>query len=143
MKPIGLMIKQLHMLHMDTLNQLLKQYGLTSSQGFVLIYLIHNMKKQIEVNQKDIEKEFDISNPTVTGILNRLQNKGLIERIVCSSDARKNQIIVTKEALALDEEMKKGFKEQEEAMLKGFNDEEMKLLRELLEKMMKNLGGTL
>ena len=30
------------------------------------------------MNQKDIEKELDISNPTVTGILNRLEVKGLI-----------------------------------------------------------------
>lgn len=143
MKPIGLMIKQLHMLHMETLNQLLKQYGLTSSQGFVLIYLIRSMKNQIEVNQKDIEKEFDISNPTVTGILNRLQNKGLIERVVCSSDARRNQIVVTQEALALDQKMIKGFEEQEEIMLKGFDEEQLQLLRELLDKMMKNLGGAL
>ncbi len=143
MKPIGIMMKKVHILNAEKLNLLLKEIDLTSSQCFVLIFLIRNYKKQIEVNQKDIEKEFDISNPTVTGILNRLQNKGLIQRVSCESDARRNNIIVTQEALALDEILKQHFEKNEEIMLDGISEEERELLRVLLARMVKNLGGIL
>ena len=143
MKPIGMMLKHVHILNAEKMNLLLKEIDLTSTQCFVLIYLLKNYCKQIEVNQKDIEKEFNISNPTVTGILNRLQNKGLINRVACEKDARRNNIVVTKEALALDERLKQYFKSNEDFMLEGISEAELIALRNVLNKIISNLGGNL
>ena len=60
------------------MNEGLKKYDLTKSQRDVLGYL-HFTDKEVVI-QKDIEEHFHISNPTVTGILNRLEQKGFIER---------------------------------------------------------------
>ena len=53
------------------MNEGLKKYDLTKSQRDVLGYLHFTDKDP--VIQKDIEEHFHISNPTVTGILNRLE----------------------------------------------------------------------
>lgn len=75
------------------LNEGLKKYDLTKSQHDVLGYLHHTDKKI--VIQKDIEEHFHISNPTVTGILNRLEQKGFIERKSNEKDKRVRTIVLT------------------------------------------------
>ena len=92
---IGFLLKQANLLHQMQLNQIFKEFDLTASQTFSLIYLFEAKRAQKEVNQKDIEREMDVSNPTVTGILNRLEHKGLIERVECPSDARVRNIVLT------------------------------------------------
>ena len=67
-------------------NRKLKELSLTSSQADVLFYLINNYKNKI--NQKDIEKTFDLSNPTVHGIVKRLEMKDFIKKTPDSEDAR-------------------------------------------------------
>lgn len=74
-------------------NRKLKELSLTSSQADVLFYLINNYKNKI--NQKDIEKTFDLSNPTVHGILKRLEIKGFIKKTPNSEDARSKNIEIT------------------------------------------------
>ena len=56
-------------------NNRLKTLGITASQCAVLDYLFHSREE--EVNQKDIEKALSLQNPTVTGLLKRLDEKGI------------------------------------------------------------------
>ncbi len=80
--------------HMEkTMNEALKKYDLTKSQQDVLGFL-HHTKKEFVI-QKDIEEHFHISNPTVTGLLNRLEQKGFIERIMDPRDKRSRIIVLT------------------------------------------------
>ena len=79
------------------------------------------------MNQKDIEKELDISNPTVTGILNRLEVKGLITRVPCRHDARAKNIEVTEKALELDKQLRIVFQQSDEIIIKRRNRQFTKL----------------
>ena len=108
---IGFLLKQANLLHQMQLNQIFKEFDLTASQTFSLIYLFEAKRAQKEVNQKDIEREMDVSNPTVTGILNRLEHKGLIERVECPSDARVRNIVVTEKALEIDKQLQIKFRD--------------------------------
>lgn len=114
---IGFLLKQANLLHQMQLNQIFKEFDLTASQTFSLIYLFEAKRAQKEVNQKDIEREMDVSNPTVTGILNRLEHKGLIERVECPSDARVRNIVVTEKALEIDKQLQIKFREAEEELI--------------------------
>ena len=78
----------------------------------------------------------DISNPTVTGILNRLENKGLIIRKVNPADARVKNIDVTNEALELDKVLRKKFQENEQQLVENLSEEEVKSLAYMLEKIL-------
>ena len=76
------------------MNEGLKKYDLTKTQRDILGYLHFTDKNP--VIQKDIEEHFHISNPTVTGILNRLEQKGFIERKQSLKDKRVRTIVLTK-----------------------------------------------
>ena len=71
--PIGFIIKQVNNVYEKDLNERLKKIGITSSQCAVLDYLFHTSKD--EVSQRDVEKNLNLKNPTVTGILKRLDEK--------------------------------------------------------------------
>ena len=133
---IGFLLKQANLLHQMQLNQIFKEFDLTASQTFSLIYLFEAKRAQKEVNQKDIEREMDVSNPTVTGILNRLEHKGLIERVECPSDARVRNIVVTEKALEIDKQLQTKFREAEEELIASLSEKEADELQRLLKKIL-------
>ena len=133
---IGFLLKQANLLHQMQLNQTFKEFDLTASQTFSLIYLFEAKRAQKEVNQKDIEREMDVSNPTVTGILNRLEHKGLIERVECPSDARVRNIVVTEKALEIDKQLQIKFREAEEELIASLSEKEADELQRLLKKIL-------
>ena len=133
---IGFLLKQANLLHQMQLNQIFKEFDLTASQTFSLVYLFGAKRAQKEVNQKDIEREMDVSNPTVTGILNRLEHKGLIERVECPSDARVRNIVVTEKALEIDKQLQIKFREAEEELIASLSEKEADELQRLLKKIL-------
>ena len=133
---IGFLLKQANLLHQMQLNQIFKEFDLTASQTFSLIYLFEAKRAQKEVNQKDIEREMDVSNPTVTGILNRLEHKGLIERVECPSDARVRNIVVTEKALEIDKQLQIKFREAEDELIASLSEKEADELQRLLKKIL-------
>ena len=78
----------------------------------------------------------DISNPSVTGILNRLEHKGLIHRVASTKDARVKNIVVSEQALELDKILREKFKENEEELVTALNDEETACMQSCLLKML-------
>ena len=131
-KKIGFLIKQVFYLHEQHLNKQFSKFGLTASQTFTLIYLFKSHDKGISVNQKDIEKELDISNPTVTGILNRLEVKGLITRVPCRHDAR------AEKALELDKQLRIVFQQSDEKLVESLSKEEIDNLQSYLIKILRS-----
>ena len=69
-QPIGFIVKQINNVFEKDLNEKLKTIGITSSQCAVLDYLFHTNKE--EVSQRDVERHLSLKNPTVTGLLKRL-----------------------------------------------------------------------
>ena len=131
-KKTGFLIKQVHILQEQRLNRKFDHFGLTAAQTFTLVSLFKAREKNEKLNQKDLERILDISNPTVTGILNRLEAKDLIRRVTCKHDARIRYIEVTKKAIELDKEIRKTFKEAEEQLVSSLTPEEIDRLNEYL-----------
>ena len=74
-------------------NKHLSKYNLTSSQQEILFYL--GFHEGEPIHQREIEKWFRLKNPTVTGILNRLEEKGFIVRKTKENDKRFRMIELT------------------------------------------------
>ena len=70
---IGLLTKSINNAIEKERNRYLAEYDLTAAQSDVLRFVATANARGIEINQVDIEKEFNLSNPTVTGILKRLE----------------------------------------------------------------------
>ena len=70
-RTIGFLFKQINNVYEKEFNNRLRSLGITSSQCEVLDFLLRS--GQEEVNQRDIEKALNLGNPTVTGLLKRLE----------------------------------------------------------------------
>ena len=114
----------------------LKQIDLTQSQADVIILLAHESGKVFR--QRDIEIALNYSNPTVTGLLNRLEQKGFIVRRVDPEDSRARIISLTNKALEIIEEIYQSIRRTEQMLLDGFSEEEIELLQPLMSRIAKN-----
>ena len=85
-RTIGFMFKQINNVYEKEFNNRLRTLGITASQCAVLDYLFDCEKE--EVTQRDIEKGLNLRNPTVTGLLKRLDEKGYILSVPSNTDKR-------------------------------------------------------
>lgn len=138
-REIGFYLKKIFQMMEKNLNKDLEDIDLTGMQAHVLIYLYKNRKNII--NQRDIEREFELTNPTVNGILKRLENKGFIKRVVSLNDARNKEIMITDKSISLIVEMKKKAKNMENKMTSGITKEELDTFYQVIKKMFNNVQG--
>ena len=98
---IAILIKRLS-LEIDKLsNPILEPYDLTHSQFKILKYLL--MSPPESVKQVDIERYFSMTNPTVTGLVQKLEKKGMIERKTNPQDNRSKILCPTQKTLEMRE----------------------------------------
>ena len=135
---IGRMIKVISNYMDKSCNNDLSQINMTRSQMGTLIYLHKCKNKNIEVNQVYIEKEFKLKNPTVTGILNRLEDKGYIMRVSSNKDKRYKKIELTSSGVEIVENGKSKAEKLEDELVSNLSQSEKEKLRELLIKMVEN-----
>lgn len=114
----------------------LKQIDLTGSQADVIMLLAHEPDKMFR--QRDIERALNYTNPTVTGLLNRLEKKKFIIRRVDPDDSRARIIQLTDVALEIVQEIHSSIRKTEQMILEGFSEEEINTLAPFMERMAKN-----
>ena len=132
---IDILIKKLALESDKQALAILAPAGLTPSQFKIIKLLLWEGDAQIR--QVDIEKHFSMTNPTVTGLLKNLEDKGWIRREVNPEDSRSKIICLTDEALARREELC-GYGEQiEESLIHDLNEKERETLEKLLTKLVK------
>ena len=133
---LGVLIKMIHFTLESRINELLRKYDLTRSQCDIIVFLIRN---EGFVTQRMIEKALHVSNPTVTGLLNRLESKGFIERKISDKDARFKYIVLTDKARSVDKEIISKLDENESQLFSFLDNEEREQLRGLLRKIIIHL----
>lgn len=135
----ALVITQLSRRIDSGMNRTLEKFGLTQSQLRVLLYIRSREREgDDKIYQKDIEKCLMLSNPAVSGILQRLESKGLAERRVSFSDCRHKEIHTTEQARELEEMMLRYRSVHEEMLMEGISAEERETLKKCLERMLDN-----
>lgn len=121
-------------------NRDLHKYNLTGVQANVLIFIFLHEKKG-DVFQKHIEKYLNLTNPTVTGVVKRLEQKELISRSCCKIDGRyKCHVLTHKGREVAEYAISYMMEDLEKQLLKGFSDDETEFLRRLLKRILVNLG---
>ena len=118
-------------------NRDFRKWDLTSSQYAIITYLFDH--KSVETMQRDLEQTFSLKNPTVTGLLNLLESKGMIQRVTNPKDRRSNIIKLTEKSLALEKSLTASRMRAEEAILKGFTQEEKQQLKSYMIRLMDNI----
>lgn len=114
-------------------NQELARFDLTSTQFRTLMYLSH--MPPLTVRQCDLEVFFSKSNPAVTGILNNMEQKGLIRRVCNPADGRSKVLEITEKGWALLPELDAYRGWMDKLLTENMTEEERAILIVLLKKM--------
>jgi DNA-binding MarR family transcriptional regulator len=80
-----------HLIYADSRN-IAKQYGLTAAQASVIKTLFGSTRAY---SSTGLSRELDVTPPNITGIIDRLEEKGLIERKKAEGDRRTWKIELT------------------------------------------------
>ena len=137
-QPIGFIVKQINNVYEKELNERLRKIGITSSQCAVLDYLFRTSKE--EVSQRDVEKNLNLKNPTVPGILKRLDEKGYILCVPNANDRRKKNIYLTEKAYDIQRRMDADRRKLDRELTRGMTKREENALRRNLEKLLYNIA---
>lgn len=112
------------------------RYDVTPVQTRVLMYLHHHGGR---VPQRELTEFLRAKPSTVNGILDRMEEKGLVLRSVLGEDARRRLITLTDKGREQQARFTESFLASEEAMLRGFSPEERETLLGLLDRIVENL----
>lgn len=136
--PLGFLFKQINNVYEKELNEKLRQIGITASQCAVLDYLFHTSKE--EISQRDVEKHLSLKNPTVTGLLKRLDEKGYILCVPNATDRRKKNIYLTEKAYDIQRRMEADRRKLDRELTRGMTKREIAALRKNLDKLLYNIA---
>lgn len=138
-KHIGMLLKCIDKRVVNAFNKELERFDITLMQNEVLRYIYFHEEKQ-DVFQKQIEEFFNSTNPTITGILKRLESKELIKRETSLIDARYKKLTLTKKGKVLSEQtLELGPKKIEYKLTQRLSVEERDELERLLLLVLKGL----
>ena len=108
--------------------------GLTLSQFRVLIYLDINSNKI--VNQKEMEVFFNVSHPTITGVIKRLEKKALITtNMIMEKGKQQKQIFISPKGKKSLSNMRKNQVHDDEMLKKHFSSEEIEKFTEYMSRL--------
>ena len=112
------------------------RYDVTPAQTHVLLYLQQHGGR---VPQHELAEFLRVKPSTVHGVLDRMEEKGLVRRSVSGSDARRRLITLTEKGAEQQALFQQSFLDVEEAMVRGFTQEERETLCALLDRVIQNL----
>ncbi len=115
----------------------LQRFGATPVQAHIILFL--SCRANQTVTQRELERFLRVRPSTVNGLVDRLEEKGLLVRTVSSNDARSKVLRLTEAGRQQQKNLESGIRETEQIMSSGFSEEELAQLRALLGRVIENL----
>lgn len=134
----GHYVRILHWCTDQRMTQALMHFDLTASQGPILGYIAHRKSPPCS---RDIEEEFNLSHPTVSGLLSRLEKKDFIQLQPDETDRRCKRIYLLPKGREFTERIHRTILEIETQMVQGFTEAEIEQFCTLLGRAITNMGG--
>lgn len=138
-KLYGHYIRILHWCTDQSITNALAQMDLTAAQGPILGYL---SRQKTPPCSRDIEEEFHLSHPTVSGLLSRLEKKGFIAFLPDEQDRRCKRIVLLDKGRQCNTQILQVILSNEARMLQNFTPEETALFTDFLRRAIVNMGGS-
>ena len=136
MQVLGPLLGHCAHLARERMDARLTEYDVTPAQVHVLHYLYHRGNR---APQGEVTAHLRVKPSTANGILDRMEEKGLVERSISDADARRRLITLTDKGSALQEACRQVFFETEALMTRGLTDAERQQLFGLLCRVLTNL----
>lgn len=113
--------------------------GVTGLHASILGYVAHQTQLGQDVFQRDLERQFRITRSTVTGILQLMEQNGLILREPVPQDARLKKLVLTEKAVWLCQECQQVMKQLEIQMQSGISQDDLETVARVLKQIRTNL----
>lgn len=110
--------------------------NVTGMQAMILWFLMQTKEERF---QRDVETYFRIRRSTATGILNLMEEHGLLRREPVEQDRRLKRLVLTDCAKALYERIQQAMDQTEALMEEGIDPEELAVWFRVCEKIRANL----
>ena len=134
----GHSIRVLHWAVDQTMSNTLADMELTASQGHILAFIAHAPQPPCP---RDMEEAFQLSHPTISGILSRLKKKGFICITPDGTDRRCKRVSLDEKGRACLARMEETITDNERRMVEHFTEEEKQLFADFLNRAILNMGG--
>ena len=119
----------------DLIEEHLKPFGLSLSQGFLFGLIADRALKGIAPLQKDLERDMRLVTSSITNLVQGLERKGLIFRMDSAADGRAKELHVSEEGWKVREELGRHVTDWQGALTRSLNDRELAVAVQLLRKM--------
>ncbi len=117
------------------LEKKLKKYGFNSATGKIILYISENEGCQ----QSDIARDCFVTTSSLSSVLSKMEENGLIERKRVGNNKRSYEIYSTDKSKEIFKTVRKQFDDTIDSALEGFSQKEATELRAYLERVAKNL----
>ena len=114
----------------------LTQYDITPVQTHVLLYLFRSGG---QASQSAVTAFLKVKPSTANGVLDRMNEKGLITRSISPEDARQKLITLTSQGMDQHARLRQDFDDFEASLVRGLSDREQTQFRSLLGRIIENL----
>ena len=135
----GRLLRILHWCTDQSMTHALETMELTSAQGRIMGFLAHRAEPPCP---KDVEEEFQLSHPTVSGLLTRLEKKDFIEILPDEHDRRCKRIHLRPKGRECMENMYQVIQTNETKLVAGFTEAEQEQFADFLKRAITNMGGS-
>ena len=116
----------------EVMHSALKPFEVSLQQFNVLRILRGQQGKPANLSTLNERMVTKMSN--TTRLVDKLLNKGLVNRCVCTSNRRKVEIMITDDGLKALEQMDEALLEAHKTIYKNFNQDDLEKLNDLLDK---------
>jgi len=102
-KKAGVLVKKAALEFDKISNPIFAEYDLTASQYKVIKFLCTSESKTARV--VDLEKYYSMTHPTTLGLVEQLEKKGFVKRVVNPNDARGKLVALTAKTDSMKDEL--------------------------------------
>ena len=113
-------------------------HGLTGAQFEVLRQLWERDRREL----RSLQERLGITSPTLTGIVDGLVSRGLVQREISTEDARVKELCLTAHGQSLNEQICEAIEQAHLRLLAGFSPAEATLLKDWLQRIVANAGDS-
>lgn len=130
---IAMLIKEIYSDVMRKVGSGLLESGLTHQQIMIIKLIAHNQNK--EINISDICREMALTKGTVSGIVQRLELAGYVEKIKHTDDKRNTYVIFSEKGKNFSKEFRETINYSFQSVFMDFSAEELETTKENLKKL--------
>jgi len=127
-RTFGFLIHDVARLRKALFDERMKRFGLTRSQWWV----IGHLNRRDGVTQSELAEQLDMNKVTLGGILDRLEEKGWLERRTDGADRRAKRIYLTRELKGLRRQMDAAAIEINEGCFAGIRQTDRRMVISVL-----------